>query len=129
VVLRSATALALDSALPPVSREISLLSGASSLLGANTEFRPDIVVPPMMHSMAAQKRGRRRADLRALSYLSREAIGFTDLTPEDIAAFRPGGSARAHPSSDHGRKSLFLCSQLRRDRRLYAHRTSSSSRI
>ena len=39
---------------------------------------------------------------------SRETIGFTDLTPEEIAAFRPVRQrlVRTHPSS--GRKSLFL---------------------
>jgi len=41
---------------------------------------------------------------------SREAIGFTDLTQEEIAAFRPVRQrlVRTHPSS--GRKSLFLAS-------------------
>ena len=41
---------------------------------------------------------------------SREAIGFTDLTPEEIAAFRPVRQrlVRTHPAT--GRKSLFLSS-------------------
>src|SRR5882724_5023700 len=41
---------------------------------------------------------------------SREAIGFTDLTPEEIAAFRPVRQrlVRVHPAT--GRKSLFLSS-------------------
>ena len=41
---------------------------------------------------------------------SREAIGFTDLTPEEIAAFRPVRQrlVRSHPMT--GRKSLFLAS-------------------
>jgi alpha-ketoglutarate-dependent 2,4-dichlorophenoxyacetate dioxygenase len=41
---------------------------------------------------------------------SREAIGFTDLTPEETAAFRPARQplVRTHPAT--GRKSLFLSS-------------------
>src|SRR6202011_1280691 len=41
---------------------------------------------------------------------SREAVGFTDLTAEEIAAFRPVRQrlVRTHPET--GRKSLFLSS-------------------
>jgi alpha-ketoglutarate-dependent 2,4-dichlorophenoxyacetate dioxygenase len=41
---------------------------------------------------------------------SREAIGFTDLTPEEVAAFKPVRQrlVRTHPVT--GRKSLFLSS-------------------
>ena len=85
----------------------SLLSGRMiPSWGANTEFAD-------MRGAYDALDARTRAEVEDLIcehslIYSREAIGFTDLTPEEIAAFRPVRQrlVRTHPVT--GRKSLFL---------------------
>src|SRR6201987_5404951 len=96
-----------DSSFRPVPAKYSLLSGR--LLpswGANTEFAD------MRAAYDALDR-RTKTEIEDLVcehslIYSREAIGFTDLAPEEIAAFRPVHQplVRTHPVT--GRKSLFL---------------------
>ncbi len=98
-----------DSSFRPVPAKYSLLSGRIlPSWGANTEFAD-------MRAAYDALDARTRAEvedlvcLHSLTY-SREAIGFTDLTPEEVAAFRPVRQrlVRTHPAT--GRKSLFLAS-------------------
>src|ERR1700736_2197702 len=98
-----------DSSFRPVPAKYSLLSGrVLPSWGANTEFAD-------MRAAYDALDGRTKAEVEelicehSLTY-SREAIGFTDLTPEEIAAFRPVRQrlVRIHPAT--GRKSLFLAS-------------------
>jgi alpha-ketoglutarate-dependent 2,4-dichlorophenoxyacetate dioxygenase len=98
-----------DSSFRPIPAKYSLLSGrVIPSWGANTEFAD-------MRAAYDALDERTKAEIEdlvcehSLKY-SREAIGFTDLTPEEIAAFRPVRQrlVRTHPSS--GRKSLFLAS-------------------
>jgi alpha-ketoglutarate-dependent 2,4-dichlorophenoxyacetate dioxygenase len=76
--------------------------------GANTEFAD-------MRAAYDALDARTRAEVEDLVCLhsliySREAIGFTEMTPEEMAAFRPIRQrlVRTHPVT--GRKSLFLAS-------------------
>jgi alpha-ketoglutarate-dependent 2,4-dichlorophenoxyacetate dioxygenase len=96
-----------DSSFRPVPAKYSLLSGrVIPSWGANTEFAD-------MRAAYDALDARTKAEVEdlvcehSLTY-SREAIGFTDLTPEEIAAFRPVRQplVRTHPAT--GRKSLFL---------------------
>jgi alpha-ketoglutarate-dependent 2,4-dichlorophenoxyacetate dioxygenase len=96
-----------DSSFRPVPAKYSLLSGrVIPSWGANTEFAD-------MRAAYDALDERSKAEIddlvceHSLKY-SREAIGFTDLTPEEIAAFRPVRQplVRTHPVT--GRKSLFL---------------------
>src|SRR5437773_9794724 len=98
-----------DSSFRQVPAKYSILSGrVIPTWGANTEFAD-------MRAAYDALDGRTKAEIEdlvcehSLKY-SREAIGFTDLTEEEIAAFRPVRQrlVRTHPSS--GRKSLFLAS-------------------
>src|SRR6516225_1069238 len=96
-----------DSSFRPVPAKYSLLSGrVIPSWGANTEFADMRAAYDALH-----ERGKAEVeDLvceHSLIY-SREVIGFTELTPEEIAAFRPVRQplVRTHPST--GRKSLFL---------------------
>ena len=98
-----------DSSFRPVPAKYSILSGrVIPSWGANTEFAD-------MRAAYDALDERTKAEIEdlvcehSLKY-SREAIGFTDLSPEEIAAFRPVRQrlVRTHPSS--GRKSLFLAS-------------------
>jgi len=98
-----------DSSFRPVPAKYSILSGrVIPSWGANTEFAD-------MRAAYDALDERTKAEIEdlvcehSLKY-SREAIGFTDLTEEEIAAFRPVRQrlVRTHPSS--GRKSLFLAS-------------------
>ena len=96
-----------DSSFRPVPAKYSLLSGrVIPSWGANTEFAD-------MRAAYDALDERTKAEVEGLVcehslIYSREAIGFTDLTPVEIAAFRPVHQplVRTHPST--GRKSLFL---------------------
>ena len=98
-----------DSSFRPVPAKYSLLSGRIiPSWGANTEFAD-------MRAAYDALDARTKAEVEDLVcehslIYSREAIGFTDLTPEEIAAFRPVRQrlVRTHPVT--GRKSLFLSS-------------------
>ena len=98
-----------DSSFRPVPAKYSLLSGRIlPSWGANTEFAD-------MRAAYDGLDARTRAEVEDLVCLhsliySREAIGFTDMTPEEIAAFRPIRQrlVRTHPVT--GRRSLFLAS-------------------
>jgi alpha-ketoglutarate-dependent 2,4-dichlorophenoxyacetate dioxygenase len=98
-----------DSSFRPVPAKYSLLSGRIlPSWGANTEFAD---MRAAYDALDARTRDEVEdlVCLHSLSY-SREAIGFTDLTPEEVAAFRPIRQrlVRTHPAT--GRKSLFLSS-------------------
>ena len=96
-----------DSSFRPIPAKYSLLSGrVLPSWGANTEFAD-------MRAAYDALDDRTKAEVEALVcehslIYSREAIGLTELTPEEIEAFRPVRQplVRTHPSS--GRKSLFL---------------------
>src|SRR5438552_189154 len=98
-----------DSSFRPVPAKYSLLSGrVLPSRGANTEFAD-------MRAAYDALDARTKAEVEDLIcehslIYSREAIGFTDLTPEEVAAFRPVRQrlVRTHPAT--GRKSLFLSS-------------------
>ena len=98
-----------DSSFRPVPAKYSLLSGrVLPSWGANTEFADMRAAYDALDHRAKGE----IEDLvceHSLIY-SREAIGFTDLTAEEIAAFRPVRQrlVRTHPET--GRKSLFLSS-------------------
>ena len=106
-----------DSSFRPVPAKYSLLSGrVLPSWGANTEFAD-------MRAAYDALDHRTKAEIEDLVcehslIYSREAIGFGDLTAEEIAAFRPVRQrlVRTHPAT--GRKSLFLLLARRRDRRL-----------
>ncbi len=98
-----------DSSFRPIPAKYSILSGrVIPSWGANTEFAD-------MRAAYDALDDRTKAEIEdlvcehSLKY-SREAIGFTDLTEEEVAAFRPVRQrlVRTHPES--GRKSLFLAS-------------------
>jgi alpha-ketoglutarate-dependent 2,4-dichlorophenoxyacetate dioxygenase len=98
-----------DSSFRLVPAKYSLLSARIlPSWGANTEFAD-------MRAAYDALDERTKAEIEELIcehslIYSREAIGFTDLTREEIAAFKPVRQrlVRTHPSS--GRKSLFLAS-------------------
>ena len=98
-----------DSSFRPVPAKYSLLSGrVIPSWGANTEFAD-------MRAAYDALDPRTKAEVEDLVCLhsliySRETIGFTDLTAEEIEAFRPVRQrlVRVHPVT--GRKSLFLSS-------------------
>src|SRR5579862_189514 len=98
-----------DSSFRPIPAKYSLLSGRIiPSWGADTEFAD-------MRSAYDALDDRTKAEIENLVCLhsliySREAIGFTDLTPEERAAFQPVRQrlVRTHPVT--GRKSLFLAS-------------------
>src|ERR1700731_569428 len=98
-----------DSSFRPIPAKYSILSGrVIPSWGANTEFADMRAAYDALDERTKDE----IEDLvceHSLKY-SREAIGFTDLTEEEIAAFRPVRQrlVRTHPSS--GRKSLFLAS-------------------
>ena len=98
-----------DSSFRPVPAKYSLLSGRIiPSWGANTEFAD-------MRAAYDALDPRTKAEVEdlvcehSLGY-SRQAIGFVDLTPEEIAAFKPVRQrlVRVHPVT--GRRSLFLSS-------------------
>jgi alpha-ketoglutarate-dependent 2,4-dichlorophenoxyacetate dioxygenase len=98
-----------DSSFRPIPAKHSLLSGrVLPSRGANTEFAD-------MRAAYDALDDDTKAEIEdlvcehSLTY-SREAIGFTNLTPGEIAAFSPVRQrlVRTHPST--GRKSLFLSS-------------------
>ena len=96
-----------DSSFRPVPAKYSLLSGRIiPSWGANTELAD-------MRAAYDALDARTKAEVEDLVcehslIYSREAIGFTDLTPEEVAAFAPVRQrlVRVHPVT--GRKSLFL---------------------
>ena len=96
-----------DSSFRPVPAKYSILSGrVLPSWGANTEFAD-------MRAAYDALDERSKAEVEDLIcehslIYSREAIGFTDLTPEETAAFRAVRQplVRTHPVT--GRKSLFL---------------------
>ena len=96
-----------DSSFRPVPAKYSLLSGRIiPSWGANTEFAD-------MRAAYDALDHRTRAEAETLVCLhsllfSREAIGFSDMTEQEKAAFRPVRQrlVRTHPVT--GRKSLFL---------------------
>jgi len=98
-----------DSSFRPVPAKYSLLSGRIlPSWGANTEFAD-------MRAAYDALDPRTKAQVEDLVcehslIYSRAAIGFTELTPEEVAAFRPVRQrlVRTHPVT--GRKSLFLAS-------------------
>ena len=98
-----------DSSFRPVPAKYSLLSGrVIPSWGANTEFAD-------MRAAYDALDARTRTEVEDLVcehslMFSREAIGFTDLSPEERAAFRPVRQrlVRTHPVT--GRRSLFLSS-------------------
>jgi len=98
-----------DSSFRPVPAKYSLLSGRIiPSWGADTEFAD-------MRAGYDALDARTKAEIEDLVcehslIYSRAAIGFTDLTPEEIAAFKPVRQClvRTHPVT--GRKSLFLAS-------------------
>ena len=98
-----------DSSFRPVPAKYSLLSArVLPSWGANTEFAD-------MRAAYDALDARTKAEVEELVsehslIYSREAIGFTDLMPEEIAAFRPVRQrlVRTHPATR--RKSLFLAS-------------------
>ena len=98
-----------DSSFRPIPAKYSLLSGrVIPSWGANTEFAD-------MRAAYDALDPRTRAEVEDLVcehslIYSRAAIGFTDLTPDEIAAFTPVRQplVRCHPVT--GRKSLFLAS-------------------
>ena len=96
-----------DSSFRPVPAKYSLLSGrVLPSWGANTEFADMRAA----HDALDERTKAEIEDLiceHSLMY-SREAIGFTELTPHEIAAFTPVRQrlVRTHPAT--GRKSLFL---------------------
>ena len=98
-----------DSSFRPIPAKYSLLSGrVLPSWGANTEFAD-------MRAAYDALDDRTKTEIEELIcehslIYSREAIGFTDLTPEEIAAFKPVRQrlVRTHPAT--GRKSLFLSS-------------------
>jgi alpha-ketoglutarate-dependent 2,4-dichlorophenoxyacetate dioxygenase len=98
-----------DSSFRPVPAKYSLLSGRIlPSWGANTEFAD-------MRAAYDALDARSRAEVEDLVCLhsliySREAIGFIDLTPEEIAAFRPVRQRLVRTHSVTGRRSLFLSS-------------------
>jgi alpha-ketoglutarate-dependent 2,4-dichlorophenoxyacetate dioxygenase len=96
-----------DSSFRPVPAKYSLLSGrVVPSWGADTEFAD-------MRAAYDALDDRTKAEIadlvceHSLIY-SRRAIGFSELTPEEVAAFRPVRQrlVRTHPVT--GRKSLFL---------------------
>jgi alpha-ketoglutarate-dependent 2,4-dichlorophenoxyacetate dioxygenase len=98
-----------DSSFRPVPAKYSLLSGrVLPSWGGNTEFAD-------MRAAYDALDERTKSEIEALVCLhslrySRAAIGFTDLTEDEIVAFRPIRQrlVRTHPVT--GRKSLFLAS-------------------
>jgi hypothetical protein len=93
-----------DSSFRPIPAKYSLLSArVLPSWGANTEFAD-------MRAAYDALDARTKDEVEQLICESREAIGFADLTPEEIAAFRPVRQrlVRTHPMT--GRKSLFLAS-------------------
>ena len=96
-----------DSSFRPVPAKYSLLSGrVIPSWGGNTEFAD-------MRAAYDALDERSKAEIEPLVCLhslkySREAIGFAELTDEELAAFRPVRQrlVRTHPVT--GRKSLFL---------------------
>src|SRR5712692_6473355 len=98
-----------DSSFRPVPAKYSLLSGrVLPSWGANTEFAD-------MRAAYDALDARTKAEVEDLIcehslIYSREAIGFTDLTPEEIAAFKPVRQRLVRTHHVTGRKSLFLAS-------------------
>jgi alpha-ketoglutarate-dependent 2,4-dichlorophenoxyacetate dioxygenase len=98
-----------DSSFRPVPAKYSLLSGrVVPNWGADTQFAD---MRAAYDALDERTKGEiEHLVCRHSLIYSREAIGFTELTPEEVAAFAPVRQrlVRRHPVS--GRKSLFLSS-------------------
>jgi alpha-ketoglutarate-dependent 2,4-dichlorophenoxyacetate dioxygenase len=98
-----------DSSFRPIPAKYSLLSGRTlPSWGGNTEFAD-------MRAAYDALDDRTKAEIEELVcehslIYSRQAIGFTELTEEEVGAFRPVHQplVRTHPAT--GRRSLFLSS-------------------
>jgi alpha-ketoglutarate-dependent 2,4-dichlorophenoxyacetate dioxygenase len=98
-----------DSSFRPIPAKYSLLSGRTlPSWGGNTEFAD-------MRAAYDALDDRTKAEIEELVcehslIYSRQAIGFTELTEEEVGAFRPVPQplVRTHPAT--GRRSLFLSS-------------------
>jgi alpha-ketoglutarate-dependent 2,4-dichlorophenoxyacetate dioxygenase len=98
-----------DSSFRPIPAKYSLLSGRIlPSWGANTEFADMRAAYDALDDRTKEEIEELVCE-HSLAY-SREAIGFTDLTPEEATAFKPVRQrlVRTHPHI--GRKSLFLAS-------------------
>ncbi len=98
-----------DSSFRPVPAKYSLLSGrVLPSWGANTEFADMRAAYDALDDRTKQEIEHLVCEHSLM--FSREAIGFTELTPEERTAFRPVRQrlVRTHPVT--GRKSLFLSS-------------------
>lgn len=98
-----------DSSFRPIPAKYSLLSGRIvPSWGGNTEFAD-------MRAAYDALDPRGKAEIAELVcehslIYSRQAIGFTELTPDEIAAFRPVRQRLVRSHAVTGRKSLFLSS-------------------
>jgi alpha-ketoglutarate-dependent 2,4-dichlorophenoxyacetate dioxygenase len=98
-----------DSSFRPIPAKYSLLSGrVLPSWGANTEFADMRAAYDALDERSKSEVEELVCE-HSLMY-SREAIGFTDLTPEEVAAFKPVRQrlVRTHPAT--GRRSLLLSS-------------------
>ena len=98
-----------DSSFRPISAKYSLLSGRTlPSWGGNTEFADMRAAYDALDEQTKTE----IADLvceHSLMY-SRQAIGFTELTEDEVAAFRPVHQPLVRTHAITGRKSLFLSS-------------------
>ncbi len=96
-----------DSSFRPVPAKYSILSGrVIPSWGANTEFADMRAAYD-----ALDARGKAEVEDLVCEYsliYSREAIGFTELSPEERAAFRPVRHPLVRTQPTTGRRSLFL---------------------
>jgi alpha-ketoglutarate-dependent 2,4-dichlorophenoxyacetate dioxygenase len=100
-----------DSSFRPIPAKYSLLSGRTlPSWGGNTEFADMRAAYDALDEQTKTEIKELVCE-HSLMY-SRQAIGFTELTEDEVAAFRPVPQplVRTHPTT--GRKSLFLSSHV-----------------